>query len=93
MATKRELEAQIRKLEKLQAKTKTIETKVSVELDLTKWNTLAGHYGNSVSLAPFVEGGKYASPAVFVKMTQSATKTGLDKIREQKLDDAGILTA
>lgn len=80
---------------------KTSQAVVSSDLKLspTKWQTLSGHYGNQVSLAPFSKGGKYDTPAVTVKMTQSATKSGFDRIRaeldiaENKLDEAGILTA
>jgi len=106
MTTKKELEAKlalaekiIAKQEKLQKKSEAIQEEVSLKLSKDKWQTLSGHYGNQVSLAPFQEGGKFKSPAITVKMTQSATKEGFDKIRaeldiaENKLDKAGILTA
>lgn len=85
--------------QKIAEKTSQAVVSSDLKLSATKWQTLSGHYGNQVSLAPFTKGGKYSTPAVTVKMTQSATKEGFDRIRaeidiaENKLDEAGILTA
>ena len=75
-------EATLEKLITLKIAEKTSQAVVTSDLKLsaTKWQTLSGHYGNQVSLAPFEKGGKYDTPAVTVKMTQSATKSGFDRI-------------
>jgi len=104
--TIKSLQEQIAKYEKLVkvqdkviAKSTQEVEKVGIKLSKTAWQTLSGHYGNQVSLAPFSEGGKFKTPAVTVRMTQPATKTGFDQARayldlaEQKLEDSGILTA
>jgi len=87
-------------LEKKDKKTakKVVTEKVEIALSATAWQTISGQYGKSISLAPFKEGGKYDTPALFMKGTFAMTMTGLDEARalidicQNKLEKSGLLT-
>tara|TARA_X000001382_G_C3156347_1_gene174704 strand:- start:69 stop:404 length:336 start_codon:yes stop_codon:yes gene_type:complete len=96
-----ELRAQLDKLDKKISKvvkSTKVESKTSLTFSETKWQTIAGQYGKQISLAPFVEGGKYPTPALNMRATFSATKSGLDEARalidvaENNLEKNGLLT-
>ena len=77
---------------------KEVTEKVEIALSATEWQIVSGKYGKSISLAPFKEGGKYDTPALFMKGTFAMTMTGLDEARalidvaQNKLENSGLLT-
>ena len=96
-----ELRAQLDKLDKKISKVvrnTKVENKTSLTFSETEWQTIAGKFGKQISLAPFVAGGKYSTPALNIRATYSATKTGLDEARalidvaENTLEKNGLLT-
>ena len=106
-ATKAELlklfEAQNKLMLALEKKSKTsakkeVTEKAEIALSATEWQIVSGKYGKSISLAPFKEGGKYDTPALFMKGTFAMTMTGLDEARalidvtQNKLEKSGLLT-
>ena len=109
MTTKKQLEAivelqkkELRKIsaqvEKIAGSKKEVTEKVEIALSATAWQVVSGKYGKSISLAPFKEGGKYDTPALFMKGTFAMTMTGLDEARalidvaQNKLEKSGLLT-
>ena len=109
MTTKKELQAivdlqkkELRKIsaqvEKIAGSKKEVTEKVEIALSATAWQTVSGKYGKNISLAPFKEGGKYDTPALFMKGTFAMTMTGLDEARalidvaQNKLEKSGLLT-